>query len=121
MPVLRCLARLLFIMLIAIPFEIRDLNIDKSLGLITVPEKLGSKRTRRIARIMCGGVIFLSLISSFHYFNQPYVIAMGLTSLSVLPMINFSYVTSDDYFFGGLVDGTMIIALWMFKVVNIFI
>jgi len=49
------------------------------------------------------------------------VIAMGLTSLSVLPMINFSYVTSDDYFFGGLVDGTMIIALWVFKVVNIFI
>lgn len=121
MTVIHGLERLLFIMLIAIPFEIRDLNIDKSLGLITVPEKLGSKRTRRIARIMCGVVIFLSLISSFHYFNQPYVIAMALTSLSVLPMINFSYVTSDDYFFGGLVDGTMIIALWVFKVVNIFI
>lgn len=121
MTVLHGLERLLFIMLITIPFEIRDLYMDKSLGLITMPEKLGRKRTRRIAIIMCGVIIFLSLISSFHYFNPSYGIAMALTSISVLPMINYSYLTSDDYFFGGLVDGTMIIALWVFKIVNIFI
>ncbi|MDZ4747690.1 MAG: UbiA family prenyltransferase [Saprospiraceae bacterium] len=121
MTVIHGLERFLFIMLITIPFEIRDLYMDKSLGLITMPEKLGRKRTRRVAGIMCGVIIFLSLISSFHYFNPPYVIAMALTSLSVLPMINYSYLTADDYFFGGLVDGTMIIAVWVFKIANIFI
>jgi 4-hydroxybenzoate polyprenyltransferase len=121
MTVIHGLERMLYIMLIAIPFEIRDLQVDRSLGLITMPEKLGRKKTMRMAFVMFGTIILLSFISAFHYFNPAYTIAMSLTCLLVIPMIKYSYSTGDEYFFSGLVDGTMIIALWLFTGIHIFI
>lgn len=121
MIVIHGLERMLFIMLLTIPFEIRDLHLDRSVGLITIPEKLGRKRTSRIAIILCIAVIFLSGLAAFQYFNLAYVIAMSLTSLLVIPLIHFSYAIEDDYFFGGLMDGLMIAVLWVFIIVNHFI
>ena len=121
MIVIHGLERMLFIMLLTIPFEIRDLHLDRSVGLITIPEKLGRKRTSRIAIILCIAVIFLSGLAAFQYFNLAYVIAMSLTSLLVIPLIHFSYAIEDDYFFGGLMDGLMIAVLWVFIIVNHFV
>jgi len=121
MIVIHGLERMLFIMLLTIPFEIRDLHLDRSVGLITIPEKLGRKRTSRIAILICVAVIFLSAVASFHYFNLAYVIAMSLTSLLVIPLIHYSYSIEDDYFFGGLMDGLMIAVLWVFLIANHFV
>ncbi|MBK9105034.1 MAG: UbiA family prenyltransferase [Saprospiraceae bacterium] len=121
MIVIHGLERMLFIMLLTIPFEIRDLHLDRSVGLITIPEKLGRKRTSRIAIILCIAVISLSGLAAFQYFNLAYVIAMSLTSLLVIPLIHFSYAIEDDYFFGGLMDGLMIAVLWVFIIVNHFV
>lgn len=115
------LERMLFIMLLCIPFEIRDLQFDRYVGLITFPDKFGKKRTRRIALVICGFAILLSFIASFHYFNPAYGIAMSMTCLLVIPTITYSYSINDDYFFGGLVDGFMILALWLFVGVHYFI
>jgi 1,4-dihydroxy-2-naphthoate octaprenyltransferase len=121
MIVIHGLERMLFIMLIAIPFEIRDIALDRSIGLITMPEKLGRKKTNRIAILMIVVIFFLSFISSIHYFNPAYGIAMTLTSLLVIPVIRNSYAIEDDYFFGGLVDGLMILALCLFLAVNLYV
>jgi 1,4-dihydroxy-2-naphthoate octaprenyltransferase len=119
--VIHGLERMLFIMLIAIPFEIRDLQVDRSLGLITMPEKLGKLKTRRIALLMCVMIMFLSFLASVHYFNPAYGIAMSLTCIAVIPLIRLSYTIEDDFFFGGVIDGLMIAVLWLFTGINIFV
>jgi 1,4-dihydroxy-2-naphthoate octaprenyltransferase len=121
MIVIHGLERMLFIMLITIPFEIRDITLDSSIGLITMPEKLGRRRTRRIAIMMIVAIFLLSFIASFHYFNPAYGMAMTMTSLLVIPIIKYSYSIEDDYYFGGLVDGLMIFVLGLFLAINQFV
>ena len=118
MIIIHGLERMFFVMLIAIPFEIRDLKVDRSLGLITMPEKLGPRKTQRIAWLLAGLTIFLSFIGSFHYFNPAYGMAISLSCLLMIPLIKLSYKTEDDYFFGGLLDGMLILSLWFFIVIH---
>lgn len=112
--------RMLFIILITIPFEIRDIDIDQSVGLVTMPALLGKRKTMQFAIILCLVIFFLSFLLSFQYLNPAYFIAMLVVGLITLPIIKKSYAISDDYFFSGLTDGLMIIALYIFTVTNSF-
>ncbi len=108
------LERMLFIILLTIPFEIRDLHLDRSAGLLTIPEKLGVKKTKKIALVLCFFIALLGFILSFHYFNPSYGIAVTITSLLLIPLIKYSYSTDDDFYFAGLIDGMMIVMLWLY-------
>jgi len=121
MAVIHGLERMLLIMLIAIPFEIRDLKTDRSTGLITLPERIGMSRTNRMALFICAFTVILAFISSFHFFNPAYVIAISISCLLLLPLIRYSYITGDDYYFAGIIDGMMITALWIFTGANYFV
>ena len=121
MIIIHSLERMFFIILITIPFEIRDLNVDKSFGLITIPEKLGSKRTLIVAWILTGLTILLSFAGAFHYFNLAYSLAMTMASLITIPLLKMSYKIHDDYFFVGVIDGIMILALWFFVIIHLWI
>jgi 4-hydroxybenzoate polyprenyltransferase len=113
--------RMLFIILITIPFEIRDMHIDQSVGLITMPALFGKKRTFRFAVIICFMIFILSFLVSFHYLNPAYFFSMLIVCLMTVPLINQSYLIRDDYFFSGWVDGLMIVALYIFILFNSFL
>lgn len=102
--------RFLFIVVITIPFEIRDLKIDASVGLTTMPAKFGLRRSIWAGYIMCGLIILTSGMLSFHYFDPPYWLAWTCVSLLTIWVLNESKRTDDDYFFSGLTDGLMIMA-----------
>ncbi len=110
--------RILFIILITIPFEIRDIDIDHSMRLVTMPSLLGKKATTLTARLLVGFIFLFSLVISFHYLNPAYMMTMLFISLLTLPMIKLSYKIEDDFFFSGLVDGLMILALYVFALFN---
>ena len=110
--------RMLFIIAITIPFEIRDIKVDQSIGLLTLPEKLGRKRTLIICWIMCAVIVFLSFVIGFHYYNVPYFLTSAFVVIFTLAINHVSYRITDDYFFGGLTDGLMIIALLIYTSLN---
>ena len=112
------LERMFFIMILAIPFEIRDFKIDRSLGLITMPAKLGSKRTFRLVWLLVVLTMMLSFIASSHYFNPAYGFAMTLDCFLMIPLTKISYKIDDDFFFVGLIDGLMILVLWFFLIIH---
>jgi len=118
MAIVNGVERMLFIILLTIPFEIRDFKVDQSVGLITMPEKLGKKKTYRITVLFCLMIILLSAVIAFHYINPPYLLSMAITSLIVLPMLKYSYTIDDDYYFGGLIDGLMIVVLLLYAGIN---
>lgn len=111
--------RMLFIVAITIPFEIRDLAVDRSIGLLTMPSIFGVTRTLRIGKIMCYVVIILSLFFAFHYLNPAYAIAMVLTVIITMQILKKSVEMTDDYYFSGLTDGLMIIALLIYSGISI--
>ena len=121
MAIVNGLERMLFIIILTIPFEIRDFKVDQSVGLITMPEKLGRRKTYHITLLLCVLTILLSAVISFHFINPPYTIAMTLTSLIVVPLLKYSYAIEDDYYFGGLIDGLMIFALVLYTGANFFL
>ncbi len=115
---IHALERMLFIILITIPFEIRDIEVDHSVALITMPTLLGKRKTMWISILLCIIIFILSLLVSFQYLNPAYLISMTVVSLLTIPLIKLSYRISDDYFFSGLVDGLMILALFIFMITN---
>ncbi len=103
--------RMFFIIALTVPFEIRDMQVDRSVGLITLPEKFGKKGTSLFVWSLWIGILLLSFIVSYHYFNAAYFMAMLVISICALMIFRYSSTTQDDYFFGGLTDGMMILAL----------
>ncbi|MEP6795575.1 MAG: hypothetical protein ABJB16_14700 [Saprospiraceae bacterium] len=115
------MGRMLFIIAITIPFEIRDISLDGSVGLTTVPVFFGMNKTIRAGIILCLLLIVFVTVSSFHYHDPAYGISMGIVSVLSIWILKKSPHMSDDYFFSGLTDGTMIIALAMYCLAGNFI
>lgn len=109
------LERMIFIMAITIPFEIRDIEVDRSVGLTTLPEKFGQKGTKAITWISCISIVVLSYIPAYYYGNYAYFITMSVISVITFFIIQYSHKTREEYFFGGLTDGLMIIALLCYQ------
>jgi 4-hydroxybenzoate polyprenyltransferase len=103
--------RMFFIIAITVPFEIRDMQVDKSIGLMTLPEKFGQKNTTLLMWSLCISIVLLSYVAAYHYFNIAYFITMVIISICTLFIYRHSSKTQDTYFFGGLTDGLMILAL----------
>ena len=105
---------LLFIVAITIPFEMRDLYVDRSVGLQTMPMRFGIGKTLRTGYIICSVISAMALIISFKFNDYAYFLAMSLTMLLTIWILKKSLSTSDDYFFSGLTDGLMVIVLVLY-------
>ncbi len=108
--VLALVDRFCFIFAITLPFDIRDLKIDALTSVKTIPSILGVKASQRLS-------YFLLLISSLFLFFQ---YLSGLLSLGYLfaclcfyficqAIIYFIQNKEEDYYYTGLLDGTMIL------------
>ena len=105
------IGRMLFIIAITIPFEIRDIHVDQSVGLITMPSRFGMKATLAAGKIMCLFVVLIAIFLGFHYLNVSYILAIIIVVMITLWILKKSKTVTDDYFFSGLTDGLMIIAV----------
>ncbi len=113
--------RMLFIIALTIPFEIRDMTIDKSVGLMTMPSRFGMARTVRAGQLFCFLVIMLSLLSAFHFMNPAYFISTFIVIMITMWILKKSQYVTDDYFFSGLTDGLMILSLVFYWVISVFL
>jgi len=113
------LGRMLFIIAITIPFEIRDISIDRSVGVITMPVYFGMEKTIRAGIILCIILILFFIINTIHYHDPAYGISMSLISILTIWILKKSQYVTDDYFFSGLTDGLMILALMVYWIVSL--
>lgn len=106
--------RFFFFLAITIPFDIRDLRVDRDTAVKTIPIMVGIKSSKWIA-LACLG-IHLSLVfglSSTGYFAAniylPYIAVGSITAL----LIWHANQEREDTYYSGLLDGTMILQ-WLF-------
>jgi len=108
--------RSLFVFCITLPFDIRDLKVDKHNKVNTLPAKLGLTFTLLLAFLLMLGFVVLCYIN----YPLPYFFALLFSAVSTYLFIYFSPKFTHDYYFTGLMDGTMIVqflVVWCCNVV----
>ncbi len=106
--ILTGIQRYVFIMVLMLPFEIRDLQYD-SLKLSTIPQKIGVRQTK----IM--GVLLLILFWSLEFFKDEIytegMMPLTLISIITLLFLVFSKIKQSAYYSAFWVEGLPV--LWL--------
>lgn len=113
--------RATFVFGITVPFDIRDMDADRTSGVRTLPHDLGvggSKLLALAVLLVSAGCTWLLITGEVYdaALTLPYL----LTWIVTAALIWFSKPGADDYYFSGLVDGTMFLLpflYWLWGVV----
>lgn len=115
---LMVLERALFIFAITLPFDIRDIKIDEHINVKTIPAVIGARKAKFLAYFCLVLMLIVVMINTqlgfYSFDNQTALIVSAITTGI---FIRFSDKIEHDYFFTGLIDGTMIIQfllVWSF-------
>ena len=103
------LERFFFIFAITIPFDIRDIEIDKRAGLKTIPLLLREDKSLWIAY---GCLLIFVFISFFHYkqLNKGYILyALSISAITTFLFLYVKKIRTLKYYHYGILDGTMLL------------
>ncbi len=111
--------RFFFILAITLPFDIRDISLDKAQRTKTLPLLIGVDKTKRLSFLMLGISLVLGIIYIIS-FSLQYAVVNGyiLAGLYTFFFLNKVEENADDYLFTGWLDGTMVI---QFLVIQLFV
>ena len=107
-----CLAleKFLFITAITIPFDIRDLEVDRLYEIKTIPSQLGAQSAIRIAQgmlVMATGCTFINWTSG--NISESAFFSLLISYIIIVVTLSFAREKCHDYYFSGILDGTIIL------------
>lgn len=106
---LMVLERATFIFAITLPFDIRDLQVDQHGAVKTIPGVIGIPKTKQLAFAALGLTLALAFSNYLlHFYDLKVLIGLAISYLSSAWLISFSSSERHDYFYSGLLDGTMV-------------
>lgn len=104
------LERALFIFAITLPFDIRDLKVDAHNEVKTIPSKWGLNKSIALAIVLiCLAWLMAYLNFRFDVYDSGSFLALSISFVSTAVFIWYSKKVAHDYYYTGLLDGTMII------------
>jgi len=106
--VITAFQRFVFVVVLMLPFEIRDLKFD-SLKLSTIPQKIGIKLTKIIGSSLLLILFLLELFKDEITLNG--IASIGLTLVVTVFLLLFSKVNQNKYYSAFWVEGVPI--LWL--------
>ncbi|WP_179345399.1 UbiA prenyltransferase family protein [Winogradskyella ursingii] len=113
--IITCIQRFCLVLVLMLPFEIRDLNYD-SLKLATIPQKIGVKKTKII------GVLLLIVFFLLEYFknelNWKSIVSTLIITLVTLLFLIGSNKKQSEYYSAFWVEGIPIIWLAILLVLS---
>lgn len=96
----------LFIFAITLPFDYRDMKVDRESGVKTMAHVFGDKiKFATMASFV--GAIILMLLSDMYTDSQK--IFLFISYLLIETITRFAMNHKHDYYYSGLIDGTMIL------------
>lgn len=102
------LQRFLFVILLMLPFEIRDLKFD-SLKLSTIPQKIGVRATKIIGSVLATLMFFLEFFKD--ELSLKTILPLSITLLVTVVLVLFSNVNQSKYYSAFWVEGMPV--LWL--------
>ena len=108
------LEKVFFLLAITLPFDIRDLQIDLHTKVKTLPTQLGVSQSKWLAEAFLMTSLLFGSISWFYgYYSTKIFIGLLLSFLLTALIIYFADRARHDYYFTGLLDGTMVLQFAM--------
>ncbi len=108
--VLLAIERFLFIFLLTLPFDIRDLKVDQFGQVATIPSRFGISITKKIMIATLLGIFGCLLANlAIGLYTMPQVLSLLLSSLLALLLGLNAKPGRHDYYFTGAIDGMMIL------------
>ena len=102
--------RALFIFAITLPFDIRDNTIDKISGVKTIVHLVGLKNTRSLAiGLLVLSAILNAVLIWMGTYPQILIAPYAVFVLVTAGLVWYANERSPDYYYSGLLDGTMIL------------
>jgi 4-hydroxybenzoate polyprenyltransferase len=104
------LERMLFIFAITLPFDIRDLQVDGQTKVQTLPAILDIKKIFQLAKgLLITALILVGVNFGLGFYSWQITTALSLSLFSTMFLIPLSNTERHDYFYSGLMDGTIIL------------
>ncbi len=102
--------RAFFIFAITLPFDIRDLKVDASNEVSTIPAKIGIPKTKRLALYVLLAMMLLVYWNvQIGFYPRITGFALLFSAISTYLLVHYSDKQDHDYYFTGLMDGTMLL------------
>ncbi len=98
--------RLLFILALAIPFDIRDYELDKNNNIVTIPGAIGISRSKVLSIFL---LVVYFIVTLLFEDSVTIIIAKLLTVLLAAIAIYRIKLSSGEYYYMALIDGMMIV------------
>ena len=112
--------RFVFILAITIPFDIRDMNFDKHIGIVTFPLKFGIRRTKEIS---CALLLLFFAVSVFYFYffsgsidngainssGFNFSIAIFISTSATIFLVSKLDQSKSEYWYTFALDGMMIL------------
>lgn len=106
--VIYALEKAFFIFAITIPFDVRDITVDNSNKVKTIPSTLGIHKAYKLSYLMMALVIFCVIILYYQgVYSEKVGLALGIGYQISGFAIKLSKNKISDYYFSGLLDGTI--------------
>lgn len=106
---LMMIERFIFVFAITIPFDTRDMEDDKAVGLKTLPLLLGEKRSMALSYI---SVLAFTAICVFHYsyLKEPFIVmALVLSALITFFFLKWDHAKKLQLYHYAILDGTLLL------------
>lgn len=101
--------RFVFMFVLCLLFDMRDVGIDRQNNIYTFPVKYGHKKSYFLAYF---SLVFFVLLSFLQYLYQPqlfFFIPMIISAIATLAVIELTKKESSDYIYLAGIDGMMIL------------
>jgi 4-hydroxybenzoate polyprenyltransferase len=116
------LERGIFIFLIALCFDARDVIYDQRDGIQTIPVVYGEEVTKRLYRILSASLLLLAV---FHYFLLRQYwgagVAMVLSALCTYLAVSKTFPRKNDYYYLFVADGMMLLQFVLTAILVLFL
>ncbi len=101
--------RFIFVFAITIPFDIRDVAVDKTSGIKTIPILIGVRRSIILSNILL--LVFYALCLHHYYIAGMYFLIPAFLGSTIITMlfINNQQIKESNYYHYGWLDGTLLI------------
>lgn len=103
------LLKSIFIVAIALPFDIRDVKQDQFYGTLTLPTVLGINNTIKVIHVLVLAASLISLLAwQLNIFNVAVMNAYLISFFSVAWLAQRIDKTKGEFFFSFVIDGSLI-------------
>ena len=113
---------MLFIFAITIPFDIRDMEYDASIGTRTIPVVLGEEKAKKIALLTLGLFFALGILQ---YFILPgtkfrYAFSLGISVVASAVVVWKTNRSRKEFFYSFFAEGMMLLQCLLVMAANKF-